>query len=209
MHSNPAQPRGTTRLVLASASTARARLLAAAGVPFRAIPAELPEARLRETLRAAGADTAGAAVELARRKALAAAARVEAGELVLGADQILEFEGEWIEKCADMAAAAELLARLRGRRHRLVTAAVLLGGERLRWRHVETVELEMRAFSDRFLAHYLERCGPDILRSVGAYELEGRGAQLFARIEGDFFSVLGLPLLPLLDALRREGVLEE
>ncbi len=209
MHPNPAQARGTTRLVLASASAARARLLTAAGVPFRAIPAGAPEAHLREELRAAGAATARAAFELARRKALAVTDRVDADALVLGADQILEFEGEWIGKCADMTAAAELLARLRGRPHRLVTAAVLLGRERLRWRHVETVELEMRAFSDRFLAHYLERCGPDILRSVGAYELEGRGAQLFARIEGDFFSVLGLPLLPLLDALRREGVLEE
>lgn len=209
MHANPVRAEGATRLVLASASAARARLLSAAGVPFRAMPAEVPEARLREELQAAGADTARAAFELARRKALAVTDRVDADALVLGADQILEFEGRWVAKCADAAAAAELLGRLRGRRHRLVTAAVLLRRGRLRWRHVETVELEMRAFSDRFLAHYLACCGPDILRSVGAYELEGRGAQLFARIEGDFFSVLGLPLLPLLEGLRREGVLEE
>ncbi len=195
-------------LVLASASAARARLLRAAGVPFRAVAAELAEAPLRTRLRANGTATPAAAAELARWKALAVGERLDGGELLLGADQILEFEGEWIGKCADLEAAALLLRRLRGRRHRLVTAAVLVRDGVERWRRVETVTLEMRSFSDIFLARYLERCGTAVLRSVGAYELEGPGAQLFARVEGDFFAVLGLPLLPLLEALRQEGLLE-
>ncbi len=195
-------------LVLASASAARARLLTAAGVPFRVMPADLPEAVLRDELRGARRQAAEAAAELAIRKALAVADRMPAPNLLLGADQILEFEGEWLGKCADRQAAFALLRRLRGRRHRLFTAAVLTRGKTLLWRRVETVELEMRPFSDSFLRHYLDRCGEAVLRSVGAYELEGPGAQLFARIEGDFFAVLGLPLLPLLEALRREAVLE-
>ncbi len=195
-------------LVLASASAVRARLLSAAGVPFRVMPADLPEAELRGELHAAGRRAAEAAAELARRKALAVAEQVPARDLLLGADQILEFEGEWLGKCADREAASRLLRRLRGRRHRLFTAAVLVREKTVVWHRVERVELEMRPFSDAFLRRYLDRCGEAVLRAVGAYELEGPGAQLFARIEGDFFAVLGLPLLPLLEALRREAVLE-
>ncbi len=200
----PAKP-----LILASASAVRARLLHAAGVPLRVVPADLPEGGLRDQLQAAGTGPGEAARRLAKAKAFVVADRVAPDDLVLGADQILEFEGEWLEKCADLKAAAALLRRLRGRSHRLLTAAALVRGERLLWRHVEKVELRMRPFSDAFLADYLERCGTDILAAVGAYQLEGHGAQLFARIEGDHFSVLGLPLLPVLEALRQQGLLEK
>ncbi len=196
-------------LVLASASSVRARLLRAAGVPLKVAPTDLPEAELRDALRAAGAGPGEAAARLAEAKALALAGRVAPDDLVLGADQILEFEGEWLEKCPDLEAAAALLRRLRGRAHRLLTAAVLVRGEAPLWRHVEKVELRMRPFSDAFLADYLEQSGTSILSAVGAYRLEGRGVQLFSRIEGDYFSVLGLPLLPLLEALRQQGLLEK
>ncbi len=195
-------------LVLASASSARARLLRAAGVPLRVVPTDLPEAELRDALRAAGSGPGEAAARLADAKALALAGRVAPDDLVLGADQILEFEGEWLEKCPDLGAAAALLRRLRGRTHRLWTAAVLVRGEIPLWRHVETVELRMRAFSDAFLAEYLERSGASILSAVGAYRLEECGVQLFSRIQGDYFSILGLPLLPLLEALRQQRLLE-
>ena len=130
-------------------------------------------------------------------------------DLVIGADQILECDGIWFDKPADRAAAAETLKRLRGRTHRLVSAISVLGGGRgAPWRHRGEARLTMRSFSDRFLARYLDAVGDEVTTSVGAYRLEGRGAQLFTRIEGDYFTVLGLPLLPLLAFLRGGGHLD-
>ena len=125
---------------------------------------------------------------------------------MIGADQILECDGAWFDKPRSMSEARSHLLALRGRTHRLATAAcVVRDGQRI-WHHVSVPALTMRAFSDAFLDSYLERCGDDLLSSVGAYRLEGAGAQLFARIRGDFFTILGLPLLELLGFLREHGV---
>ncbi|GBD44167.1 Septum formation protein Maf [bacterium HR40] len=195
------------QLVLASASEVRARLLRDAGVPFCVEPAAIDEETAREGLRALGSRTEDAASALAELKALAVAARHDERTLVLGCDQILECEGEWFAKPRDREEARAQLRRLRGRRHRLVSAGVLVcAGSRL-WHKVETAELWVRSFSDEFLEWYLETAGSDLLRSVGAYRIEGIGIQLFARIEGDIFTILGLPLLSLLQALRDQGLL--
>ena len=131
------------------------------------------------------------------------------GALVIGADQMLECEGTWFDKPADRAAARAQLEALSGRVHRLVTCAVVvLDGERL-WHRTESATMTMRRLSPEFLDRYLDTAGNEVLSSVGAYQLEGLGAQLFARVEGDFFTVLGLPLLPLLDFLRVRGVLPQ
>lgn len=193
-------------LILASASPVRARLLREAGVPFMVEPAAVDEEEARRGLRAAGAAVADAATALAELKALAIARRHEAA-LVLGCDQILECDGEWLAKARDPEEARTQLRRLRGRGHRLVTAAVLLlAGARV-WHRVETAQLWMRHFSDSFLEDYLAAAGDDAVQCVGGYRLEGLGIQLFARVEGDFFTILGLPLLSLLQALRDQGVL--
>lgn len=148
------------------------------------------------------------ALALADSKARAVAAR-RPGALVIGADQILECEGRWFDKPSTVAEAARHLRALRGRTHRLICAVVVVrDGERL-WRHVAEARLTMRRFSDRFLDDYLASGGPAVLESVGAYRLEGLGAQLFETIEGDYFTILGLPLLPLLDFLRGERVVAE
>jgi septum formation protein len=194
-------------LVLASASPARAALLRAAGVAFTAVAAPVDEAALREALRAKGAPTDDAAVALAELKAHNVAARAPAEALVLGADQLLEVEGDWLEKPLDREAAQAQLRRLRGRRHRLVSAAVgFRGGARV-WHAVDSATLLVRPFSDAFLEGYLEEAGAAILGCVGAYQLEGLGAQLMARVDGDHATVLGLPLLPVLQFLRDQGVL--
>jgi len=194
-------------LVLASASATRARLLRDAAVPFTVEPAVVDEGELREGLAAAGARVEDAATALAELKALRVARGRGDAVLVLGCDQILECEGEWLGKPADLAAARDQLLRLYGRRHRLVTAGVMIRAGSRVWHRVETADLWMRHFSESFLDSYLERAGADVMQSVGAYRIEGPGIQLFARIEGDFFTILGLPLLSLLQALRDQGVL--
>jgi septum formation protein len=131
------------------------------------------------------------------------------GALVVGADQMLECEGRWFDKPADRAAARAQLLDLRGKTHRLVSCAVVVrDGERM-WHQIDGARLTMRNFSEAFLDDYLDRVGDDVLHSVGAYQLEGLGAQLFHRVEGDFFTILGLPLLPLLGFLRVHGVGKE
>ncbi len=153
-----------------------------------------------------GASVEEAALDLAIAKAETISRR-HPGAYVIGADQILECDGEWLDKPTDKAAAAAHLDCLRGRRHLLVCGlAVACDGAAL-WRHSETASLTMRRFSQSFLESYLEETGPEILASVGAYRLENRGAQLFERIDGDYFTILGLPLLPLLSFLREHGVL--
>jgi septum formation protein len=193
-------------LILASASRARATMLEAAGVPIEIVPARVDESELKLSLKAGGADAADVAIALAELKALQVS-RSRPGRLVLGADQMLDCEGDWCDKPADRADAAEQLRRLRGRRHRLTSAAVLARDGARIWHHAATAELRMRQFTDAFLEGYLDRAGAAVLGSVGAYQLEGRGAQMFERIDGDFFVILGLPLLPVLDILREQGVL--
>jgi septum formation protein len=196
------------RLILASASTARAALLRSAGLEFAVDPANVDEGAVKQDYRARGCDAAACALALAAAKARAVGQRyVEA--FVLGADQILVCEGEWFDKPGTLDEAAAQLRRLRGRHHILVTAACVYRGDARLWQAVAAPKLTMRCFGDGFLAAYINAEGNAVLGSVGAYRLEGRGVQLFERIEGDYFAILGLPLLPLLEFLRGHGLVGE
>jgi septum formation protein len=192
------------RLVLASGSQSRSTLLTAAGVAFTKDPADLDEDALMAALR--GADAPTVASTLAQKKALHVSAR-HPGSLVLGGDSVIAFEDEMLSKCATLDAARALLARLSGRAHLLVSAAALARDGALLWTHASPCRMVMRDLSPDFLDDYIAAEGPAILSSVGCYHYEGRGAQLFDRVDGDYFSVLGLPLLPVLAALRKESVL--
>lgn len=191
-------------LVLASASSARRRVLEGAGVPFEQDPAGIDEGRLKGTLQDRPAPEMARALALAKARTVSAR-RPEAP--VLGADQVLEAGGHLFDKPRDWSEARAQLVSLRGRGHRLVNSLALVRDGQVLWQYDDEARLWMRDFDDDFLETYLAYAGPEVLESVGAYRLEGRGAQLFAKIEGDFFSILGLPLLPLLEALRREGIL--
>jgi septum formation protein len=196
----------TAPLILASASTARADMLRAAGVEIEIVPARVDEGELKLSLRQQRADPETAAIALAELKALQVS-RGKPGRLVLGADQMLDCDGAWFDKPANRAAAKGQLLALRDKTHRLTSAAVLArDGQRI-WHHAAAAKLTMRAFTDTFLALYLDRAGDAVLSSVGAYQLEGLGAQMFKRIDGDFFTILGLPLLPVLDILREQNQL--
>jgi len=193
-----------TRLILASASMSRAGLLEAAGVRFEIQPARIDEDAVKASLH--GEDAARVAEVLAEMKAQRVSTAAP-DALVLGADQVLDFGGELVSKSASLAEARVLLRRLRGQRHQLIGAAVLAKAGVPVWRHVERARLWMRDFSDAFLEDYLARESAAALACVGCYRLEGAGAQLFSKIEGDYFSILGLPLIPLLAALREHGVI--
>jgi septum formation protein len=192
------------RLVLASGSASRKMLLTEAGVPFIADPANLDEDALMRSLAQAGAEMM--ARSLAEQKALAVSHR-HPGAIILGGDSVIAFGSEYLSKCASLDEARRLLSRLSGHTHLLVSAAALARDGALLWSHASPCRMTMRAFSPQFLEDYLAREGDAILSSVGCYHFEGRGAQLFDRVEGDYFSVLGLPLLPVLAQLRKEGVL--
>lgn len=191
-------------LVLASASVSRRRLLEAAGLSFEVDPPRVDEEVEKARLRTGGASPVEQARALAEFKSLSVSRRRDG--LVIGADQMLAIEGETLDKPRDLDEARAHLQRLRGRTHELLTAIVVTRADAILWRHMETPKLKMRAFSDDFLEAYLRQAGPSVLSSVGAYQLESVGAQLFERVEGDYFSVLGLPLLPLLSFLREQGV---
>lgn len=193
-------------VILASGSSARRTLLAAAGVQFEARAADLDESALKRTAREAGNTAEAAALRLAEAKA-AAIAEQAPDAVVIGADQILVCGDTWYDKPADLDAARTQLLALRGRTHGLATGMVCLRPGAPPWRYAETPRLTMRAFSESFLDDYLALEGDRVLSSVGAYRLEGPGVQLFARVEGDHSAILGLPLLPLLDHLRSAGVL--
>lgn len=194
-----------TELVLASGSPARHALLARAGVAHVVRPADVDEGALKRAL--AGASVEAVAACLAEAKALAVA-----GGVVIGADTMVApdapIDGKrWLDKARDMAELRRQLQALRGRGHRLVTAAAVAVGGRIGWRHVAVVRMAMRDFSDGFLDEYLAAEGEKLLGSVGGYHIEGRGVQLFEAVEGDLFAVAGLPLVPLLGFLRAEGVI--
>ena len=194
-------------LILASASAVRARLLRQAGVTLEIHPAKIDESEVKRSMsaRKLGADAVSGA--LAELKAVRVSAAYPNG-LVLGCDQILEFDGRLIDKAANLTEARALLRELRGKEHSLVTACVLAKDGAPVWRRLERCKLWMRPFGDEFLDEYLQAEGDDVLGSVGCYHLEGRGIQLFERVEGDYFSVLGLALIPLLAALREHGIIE-
>ena len=191
-------------LVLASASASRSALLKAAGVAFLADPADLDEEALMAGLR--GSDTATIASTLAQKKALHVSSR-HPGKLVLGGDSVIGFGEEMLSKCATLDEARTLLRRLAGHTHLLVSAVALARDGVLLWTHASPCRMAMRDFSPKFLDDYIVAEGTAILSSVGCYHFEGRGAQLFDTVEGDYFSVLGLPLLAVLAALRKEGVI--
>jgi len=195
-------------VILASGSKTRLTLLEQAGLIVDADPAAVDEQEMKAAFQAERAPAEACAEALAELKAIRVSQR-HPGALVIGADQMLDLDGVWFDKPADLDHARAHLQTLRGRTHRLVTAAVVAqNGSRL-WHTIETARLTMRPFSDAFLNEYLRRQGPAVLSSVGAYQLEGLGAQLFARIDGDFFTILGLPLLPLLGFLRDHGALSK
>jgi septum formation protein len=192
-------------VVLASASPFRRKLLEAAGVSFRVVPAKVDEASIK---RAAGAGLGPAA--LAESLAVAKAedvSRAGGDSLVIGSDQVAALGTRIFDKPADVAEARAHLAALRGKTHRLFTAVALAQNGHVAWRHTEIATLTMRQFSDDFLDWYVAEGGTDLCRMAGAYEIEGRGIQLFERVEGDHFTIVGLPLVPLLAELRARGAL--
>ena len=194
----------TPHVVLASASVSRARILRDAGLEFDVVPAHVDEDAVKAALKAEGATAIDAAETLAEMKAVKVSQQ-RPQALVIGADSILDLNGEWFDKPADADHAKAHLMTLRGQSHELATAVVVaLGGRRI-WHYRDRPVLKMRRFSDAFLDAYLAEVGEAVMSSVGAYHLEGRGAQLFESIEGDFFSILGLPLIPLLGFLREHN----
>jgi septum formation protein len=193
-------------LVLASRSAVRRTLLEAAGIPVEICPADIDERGVE-----AGAPLqapVAIATLLAREKASVIAAR-NRGRLVLGADQTLSLDGRRFTKPADRAAARAQLRALSGRTHELYSAIAFVQDGVVLFEHVGVARLTMRAVSDRFLGDYLDAAGDAATASVGAYQLEGFGIQLFERLDGDYFTVLGLPLLTALDFLRRHGCLAQ
>lgn len=188
-------------IILASASEARRRLLLSAGIAVRPIASGIDEGELKARKSEVQSNGAQLAGRLAQAKALAVSAHHGDG-LVLAADQILLLENRLFDKPHSIADARAQLLMLRGRTHRLVSAVAAARGGKILWRHSEAAKLSMRDFSDAFLEDYLAAVGEDLLSSVGAYKIEGPGIQLFDKIEGDYFTILGLPLLPLLSFLR-------
>lgn len=193
------------RLVLASASKTRAQLLANAGIDFDVEPAHADEAALKEALRTARASGRDAALALAELKASRISAARPA-DLVLGCDQLLDCAGAWFDKATDRADAGRQIALLQGRGHELATAVCAMRAGSRVWHRVEAPRLTMRRLDAPEIEGYLDAAGDEVIGCVGGYRLEGVGIHLFARIEGDYFAILGLPLLPLLGFLRGQGI---
>jgi septum formation protein len=203
---NSAMKSDSVGLVLASGSSARHRLLDAAGVAHRVIPTNLDEAAIKLRCRAARADAGACALALALAKAAAVSPR-HPDAWVLGCDQLLDLGGDWLDKPETPSELRDQLTRLRGRKHTLVSALCLMRNGVADWRHLARATLTMRDFSDDFLDGYVRTVGPQVLSSVGGYSIEGEGVQLFSRIDGALDAVMGLPLLPLLARLRRLGLM--
>ncbi len=198
-------PNTDIEIVLASGSVSRAALLRGTGVAFDAVPADIDESAIRAALEtgAEPMDPSDVAEILARAKAETVSAR-RPDACVIGADQILILDGKVFEKPPDMEAARRTLLRLEGRTHRLhASVCVARDGETI-WAHADMAELTMRSLSPAYIGRYLAAVGEDVLASVGAYQLEGPGVHLFSQVKGDYFTILGLPLLPLLSFLRAE-----
>ncbi|MEM7508427.1 MAG: Maf family protein [Pseudomonadota bacterium] len=195
-------------MILASASKARADLLRAAGVDVDIHPARIDEAAVKQAMLAEDASPRDIADMLAELKAKQVSMR-HPHILILGADQVLVCEDQLFDKAETMVEARSHLQQLSGKTHHLYSAAVIARDGEPVWRHVGHARLSMRPFTEAFLDNYLDRVGDLALSSVGCYHLEGLGAQLFARVEGDYFTVLGLPLLEVLGFLRAQEVLVE
>lgn len=193
------------RLILASGSKIRREILEGAGLDFEVIVKPVDEAAIKEAMLQDGAKPRDIADALAEAKALRVS-RQETG-LVIGADQVMVMDGQLFDKPISVSAARERLLSMRGKRHELIGSVVVANSGQPVWRHVSETRLWVRTFSEDFLDDYLEREGELVTKSVGAYRFEGPGAHLFERVEGDFFSILGLSLLPLLQYLRDCGAI--
>ena len=195
------------RLILASGSVARKEMLTAAGLRFEVIPADVDEETIRAMMITESdcVESADVAAVLAMEKALVVS-RAHPEALVIGSDQVLGLGRRMFSKAANKAEARDFLDRLRGQTHELVSAVALAQNGSVIWQGLDSAQMTMRRFSDEFLGNYLERAGQSVLRSVGCYELEGLGVQLFERVQGDYFTILGMPLLPLLAELRNRAV---
>lgn len=192
------------KLILASTSRIRGELLSKAGLAFEALRPEVDENALK--IKAKHLSPAHLAQSLAASKAVSVASRWP-GATVIGADQVLNLAGKSFDKPGSREEARRQLLQLRGQSHVLETAICCASDDKVVWEHLGRATLKMRDFTEAFLDDYLDRVGEDVTTSVGGYKLEGRGAQLFEAIDGDYFTILGLPLLPLLDFLRRQGAL--
>ena len=193
------------RLILASRSAGRAAVLRSAGLAFEQIVSGVDEEAVKDSLRAEGVSVKDQADALAETKALKVS--LAQGGIVIGSDQMLEIDGQPMDKAPTLAEARECLVRLRGKTHTLNTAVVACVEGAAVWRYMARPRLTMRDFSDDFLDRYLAEIGEDALTTVGCYKVEGLGAHLFARIDGEQSSIMGMPLLPLLAWLRDRGTL--
>ncbi|MEM8616569.1 MAG: Maf family protein [Pseudomonadota bacterium] len=196
----------TVPIILASGSASRRALLAGAGVEAEAVRPNVDEEAAKAAMRADGVSVRDQAMALAELKANKIS--LSRPGLVVGGDQMLNLGGTAFDKPANLEAAKDHLRRLSGKTHTLETAIVVSEAGAPVWRHLARPKLTVRSLDEAFIAYYVTNCGEALLSTVGAYQLEGLGAQLFNRIEGDYFSILGLPLLPLLDYLRVRGVLQ-
>jgi septum formation protein len=194
-------------LVLASGSPFRKAMLENAGVPVEVVPADLDERALEAPLKDSGASPEDVASVLAEAKAVEVSER-KPGRLVLGCDQTLSLGDEIFHKPADMEGARRHLLALSGKTHQLNSAAVLARDGKVLWRHVGVASLTMRRLEPAFIGRHLARVGDKALQSVGAYQVEGEGIQLFEKIEGDHFTIVGLPLLAVMAELRRLGAID-
>lgn len=193
------------RLILASASEVRAKLLRDANVSFEVMPARIDEPALKASMLAEEIDPRDIVDALAELKAKRIAQRFP-DALVLGVDQILVCEGRVFDKARDLAEIKKHLSSLRGKTHDLLSAAVVFEDARPVWRHISRVRMKMRDFTDSFLDYYIDKYGHDLFETVGAYRIENGGSQLFENINGDYFSILGLPLLEVLGFLRTRNM---
>lgn len=183
-------------------------MLTQAGVRISVVRPIVDEAALKETMQAEGATPADTATALAELKAAQVTPRAPRDAIIIASDQLLVCDGAWFDKPEDRGSAERQLRQLRGRKHQLIAAAVATRGSERLGQHVSVASLWMRPFGDAFLTQYLDRAGDALTTSVGAYQLEGIGAQLFSRVEGDWFTIMGMPLLPVLQWLRDHSVIE-
>ena len=194
-----------TDIILASGSASRRALLAGAGVTAESVKPNVDEDTAKIAMRGDGMSVRDQAMQLAEMKAVKVS-RTRPG-FVIGGDQMLNLDGEAFDKPSDLDAAASHLRKLSSKSHTLETAIVVAENGEPIWRHLARPKLTVRTLSDEFINSHISTCGPALLSTVGAYQLEGLGAQIFSKIEGDYFSILGLPLLPLLDYFRVRGLL--